>query len=127
MSKKLNVAAIANELEESAFFRRPERKQPAADTPTPLPEQPMVQEERVGGRGTVPPPVPQGVPQAVPLVPKVRRPIRQRQPFDIYEDQYEQLKSIAAAERGFVNGRGMSQMVRDAIDQYLRDHASPKK
>jgi hypothetical protein len=55
-------------------------------------------------------------------VPKVRRPIRQRQPFDIYEDQYQQLKKIAEAEKGFVNGRGMSHMVREAIDQYLRDH-----
>jgi hypothetical protein len=60
-------------------------------------------------------------------VPKVRRPIRQRQPFDIYEDQYKQLKSIANAEREFVNGRGMSQMVREAIDQYLRDYTSAKK
>ena len=63
-----------------------------------------------------------------PLIPKSKkRPIRQRQPFDIFEDQYKQLKNIADAEKGFVNGRGMSQMVREAIDNYLRDHGTPRE
>ena len=38
MSKKLNVEAIANELQESAFFRRRERDQPEENTPPPLAE-----------------------------------------------------------------------------------------
>ena len=76
---------------------------------------------------TVPLPVRVPVPPTLPLVPKVKRPIKQRQPFDIYEDQYEQLKSIAEAERGFVNGRGMSQMVREALDLYLARQPSSKK
>ena len=64
-----------------------------------------------------------GVPPAVPLIPKKpKRPIRQRQPFDIYEDQYQALKKIATAERGFENGRSMGQMVREAIDEYLKTH-----
>ena len=46
MSKKLHVQAITNELEESAFFRRPVRSQPDADTPPPLPEKPIGQEEQ---------------------------------------------------------------------------------
>ena len=50
--------------------------------------------------------------------------MKQRQPFDIYEDQYTQLKQIADSERGFVNGRGMSQMVREAIDAYLTARSS---
>jgi hypothetical protein len=50
--------------------------------------------------------------------------MKQRQPFDIYEDQYAKLRKIADAERGFVNGRGMSQMVREAIDAYLAADAS---
>ena len=100
---------------------------PVIEKPQPQGMPPPSQPVPPGGRGTAPPPVPQGVPPTAVLVPKVRRPIRQRQPFDIYEDQYKQLKSIAAAEKDFVNGRGMSQMVRDAIDQYLRDHASAKK
>jgi hypothetical protein len=75
----------------------------------------------------VPLPVRVPVPLSLPLVPKVKRPIKQRQPFDIYEDQYEQLKSIAEAERDFVNGRGMSQMVREALDLYLASQPSSKK
>jgi hypothetical protein len=71
--------------------------------------------------------VPPGGPLPVPLTPKVKRLIRQRQPFDIYEDQYQRLKHIAEAERDFVNGRGMSQMVREAIDQYLKDHGTPQE
>ena len=62
-----------------------------------------------------------------PLIPKVRRPIKQRQPFDIFEDQYTKLKRIAEAEKGFENGRSMNKMVRDAIDHYLRDHPERKK
>jgi len=41
MTKKLNVEAIANELKESAFFRRPEQEQPETNTPAPLPETPI--------------------------------------------------------------------------------------
>ena len=69
--------------------------------------------------------VPEGVPPAMPLIPKKpKRPIRQRQPFDIYEDQYQALKKIAMAERGFENGRSMGQMVREAIDDYLKNHSA---
>jgi hypothetical protein len=72
------------------------------------------------------PPVPVGVPLPArgsePRTPKVKRPIRQRQPFDIFEDQYTRLKQIADAERSFVDRRGMSQMVREAIDRYLQEH-----
>ena len=46
--------------------------------------------------------------------------MKQRQPFDIFEDQYEKLKRIAETEKEFENGRSMSQMVRDAIDQYFK-------
>jgi hypothetical protein len=127
MKKKLNVDLIQSELRGgSAFFpgytggaspATSEEPEPAgAKETTPRQSMPVNQQENR-----------KGVPPVVPLVPKVKRPIRQRQPFDIYQDQYEQLKQIADAERDFVNGRGMSQMVREAIDNYLRDHASSKK
>jgi hypothetical protein len=132
MKKQLNVDQIQSELRGgSAFF--PGYK--GGTSPTPpvsevkeediTPESPAVPNnaDEMG----VPPPVPHGVPHPLPLIPKVKRPIRQRQPFDIYEDQYQSLKNIADAEKGFVNGRGMSHMVRVAIDQYLRDHGSTKK
>jgi hypothetical protein len=106
-------------------------------SPPPLSEKPVKQvgqgkEEQQKARA-VPGPerVPVGVrlpvPPPVPLVPKVKRIIKQRQPFDIYEDQYERLKQIKEAEEGFVNGRGMSQMVREAIDNYLRDYGTPRE
>lgn len=41
MTKKLNVEAIANELKESAFFRRPEQEQPETNTPAALPQTPI--------------------------------------------------------------------------------------
>ena len=75
-------------------------------------------------------PVPPGVPVrgTVPRTPKVKRAIRQRQPFDIFEDQYLRLKQIADTEREFEDGRGMSQMVRDAIDMYLKkEHSRPNE
>jgi hypothetical protein len=141
MKKKLNVDSIQSELRGgSAFF--PGYK--GADSPTPPSSKPKATDTggNVGAKATVPVPqeaVQKGVPPPVPpevrgtvppplqLVPKVKRPIKQRQPFDIYEDQYEQLKRIAASEKDFINGRSMSQMVRDAIDLYFRDHASSKK
>src|SRR4051812_12692758 len=70
----------------------------------------------------VPPPVPPGVRVPVPvppdqrLVPKTRRKIKERQPFDVFEDQYLLLKKISDAERNYVNGRGMNFMVREALD-----------
>jgi hypothetical protein len=93
----------------------------------------QVAQESVQNQNPVPDPVPDrvpvgvGVPPPVPLTPKVKRAIRQRQPFDIYEDQYQRLKKIADDEKDFENGRGMSQMVRIAIDNYFKDHGSPQE
>lgn len=134
MKKKLNLDAIQSELRGgSAFF--PVYKGSHSPTPTPSPTselskmqnltQPIsnVKTNTAPKNQGVPPPVPRLVPRTDPrpdhLVPKVKRPMKQRQPFDIYEDQYVRLKQIADSERGFVNGRGISQMVRDAIDVYL--------
>ena len=140
MKKKLNVDSIQSELRGgSAFFPgykgqdsptppKEEVKQPDKGEIPPIENKSVShQENRKGVPPIVPLPVRVPVPPTLPLVPKVKRPIKQRQPFDIYEDQYEQLKSIADAERNFVNGRGMSQMVREAIDLYLRSQPSSKK
>jgi hypothetical protein len=128
MKKKLNTEGVANELKgHSAFF--PDYK--VDNSPTP----PAEHSETVGKVGSsatdgerVPVPVPPGVPPpvrgTVPRTPKVKRAIRQRQPFDIFEDQYLRLKQIAEAEREFEDGRGMSQMVREAIDMYLKKEHS---
>jgi hypothetical protein len=136
MKKQLNVDQIQSELRGgSAFFPGYKSDQ----SPTSPPEERSRKAPKVTPRKkTVPTTnhtdsqgvplerphgVLEGVPPAVPLIPKKpKRPIRQRQPFDIYEDQYQTLKKIATAERGFENGRSMGQMVREAIDEYLKTH-----
>jgi hypothetical protein len=136
MTKKLDTASISNALAQTAFFRpKTEPKQGEQTAVTPLPEPPVIKavQEPENGEHKAPVPVPDrvpvrvGVPPPVPLTPKVKRLIRQRQPFDIYQDQYDRLKQIAEEEKGFENGRGMSQMVRIAIDTYLKDHDSPQE
>jgi hypothetical protein len=136
MTKTLDTATITNELAQTAFFRKSTPTVQQIMPAPPPPEEAKGQEanERTPKQQVpvvpVPEPVPGGVrvgvPPPVPLIPKVKRHIRQRQPFDVYQDQYERLKKIAAEEKDFVNGRGMSHMVREAIDNYLRDHATPK-
>jgi hypothetical protein len=140
MKKKLNVDIIQSELRGgSAFFPGYKSDQSPTSPPEERSEKPpkvtprkktvpVVKEPDIQG---IPPGeplgvlegVPDGVPPTVPLIPKKpKRPIRQRQPFDIYEDQYQALKKIATAERSFENGRSMGQMVREAIDAYLKSH-----
>jgi hypothetical protein len=136
MKKKLNVDIIQSELRGgSAFFPGYKSEQ----SPTSPPEERSAKPPKVSPRKKavpvikeadpqgIPPGEPLGVPEGVPptgpLIPKKpKRPIRQRQPFDIYEDQYQALKKIATAERAFENGRSMGQMVREAIDAYLNTH-----
>jgi len=128
MKKQLNVDQIQSELRGgSAFFPGYKReasptdadKKPQPDASS-LPANDTQSQAKAPASADKPA---QGVPPSVRLIPKkTRRPIRQRQPFDIYEDQYQVLKKIAVAEKGFENGRSMGQMVRDAIDAYLRDH-----
>jgi hypothetical protein len=66
--------------------------------------------------------------EPVPVVPSVpdlpspagsRRRIKRRQPFDIYEDQDEELRKLSLEDR-MQGGQGsMSKMVREAIDDYI--------
>src|SRR5688572_17302623 len=51
--------------------------------------------------------------------PKAARKIKDRHPFDIYEDQYESLKRIADEERAQGLPGSMNRMVREGIDMYL--------
>jgi hypothetical protein len=150
MKKQLNVDLIQSELRGgSAFFpgykgSRPsvpststseaQRGTAASDSKTPdrvFPESTDQKQESPPGTQGVPPPVPRPGSRTVPgpdhLLPKVKRAMKQRLPFDIYEDQYERLKQIADSERNFVNGRGMSRMVREAIDAYLTANSSQSK
>lgn len=110
MKKSLNGASITNELTgASHFFQR----QPVAAQAAKPPVTQVFQDKPQG----VPVPVP---PYGVPRTPvPPRRPIRQRQPFDVFEDQYRVLKQVAEDERGQGLPGSMSRMVREAIDEYL--------
>ena len=56
-----------------------------------------------------------GVPAALPG----RRKIKSRHPYDIYEDQVEELKQLAIEDRMRGGAGSMSAMVREAIDDYI--------
>jgi hypothetical protein len=47
--------------------------------------------------------------------------MKQRHPFDIYQDQYESLLSLALEERRQGGVGSMSAMVREAIDKILAE------
>ena len=84
-----------------------ETNTPRQKTITPVPQYPVPYPS---------PHTPYGVPHPVP---PMKRRMRQRQPFDVYEDQYETLKKIADDERSQGLPGSMSRMVREGIDMYL--------
>jgi hypothetical protein len=55
-----------------------------------------------------------------PTTPK-KREIKRRQPFDVYQDQVDLLKKLSLRDQ--MNGEigSMSRMVREALDNYLKD------
>ena len=128
MKKTLDAATIVNELRgQSAFFptkdAKPVLEQLGEPREQKQQELPQLQPE-IQGSTPVPPfpipsprtPTPYGVPHPVP---PVKRRMKQRQPFDVYEDQYETLKKIADDERAQGLPGSMSRMVREGIDMYL--------
>ncbi len=119
MAKKLNIEAITNELEESAFFRRPQRGQPEVSTPVPLPEKPIVQEEQSHLA------IPERMNARSPVRPNGKR-IITRNSFEIYEDQMDSLRKLSLQEKMDGKIGSMSQMVREAIDAYLQKRDSTK-
>ena len=114
MTKKLNVDAITNELAESAFFRRPQREQPVINKPTPLPEKKIIQKEQSLRD------IPERTFTRSPVRPNGKR-IITRNSFEIYEDQMDSLRKISLQEKMEGKIGSMSQMVRDAIDAYLKE------
>ncbi len=103
MKKKLDTAKIINELEESAFFRH--KRQPFSQN--------QLLDEPVPPVRVVPP-VPPGRGSTAP-----KRVMKQRHPFDIYQDQYRALQEIALEERKQGGVGSMSAMVREALDQLI--------
>src|SRR5262245_5943160 len=113
MSKKLNVDAITNELHESAFFRRDQREKTEEDSSAPLPEKPIVQENQSDQK------ISERVNARTPVRPNGKR-IITRNSFETFEDQMDSLRKLSLQEKMEGKLGSMSQMVREAIDDYLK-------
>src|SRR5690242_5152586 len=59
--------------------------------------------------------------RAIPLVPPSapKRVMKQRHPFDIYQDQYDALRTLAMEERKQGGVGSMSALVREALDTLI--------
>jgi len=62
-----------------------------------------------------------GTPSSYPSATPKKREIKRRQPFDVYQDQVDLLKQLSLNAQ--LNGEigSMSRMVREALDNYLKD------
>jgi hypothetical protein len=111
---KAKVPTLKSPLEGMPAIVKPPQKQPPA-TPPPVPEvKPEVQaahptSERVNAR--------------TPVRPSGKR-IITRNSFEIYEDQMDALRKLSLEEKMEGKLGSMSQMVRDAIDAYLKARTS---
>ena len=122
MTKKLNTTSITNELAGSAFFRpstQPEK--PPETRVTPLPGQPQRQE---GQQHRLTPDLPTARPDGEAVYRPDDRPtgkgILVRRGFEWREDQLRALKKLSLKEQLEGKPGSMSQMVRDALDEYLK-------
>ncbi len=105
MKKKIDTMALANELNQTGFFRRP----------TPQPEQ---QNDRTGelpNARTVEP-----SPERSNARTTARRKAR-RYSFEVYEDQIERIKRRALEDQLRGGNLNQSEIVRDAIDRLIED------
>ena len=108
MKKKLNIATITNELEESKFFSRnkAQNEEPKpASPPAPLPDTAAPKHQN-----------------DTPARSSVRTPVRRtitRYAFEFYQDQIESLRNMSLAEKQRGEKGSMSEMVREALDMYI--------
>lgn len=89
--------ALKSPLEHMPIIQKPNTVQPAA-TGDPVPPVRVV------------PPVPPSAPKRV---------MKQRHPFDIYQDQYDALRALAMEERKQGGVGSMSATVREALDTLI--------
>src|SRR5437763_17163721 len=129
MKKKIDISSVASSLRgESVFCPTKDSKPATENAGEPIDhkrqEEPVFQNETKSSipvRDVLPVlPVP-----LVPLerdvrpVPRTKRIMKQRHPFDIYHDQYDTLKQFAEEERRQGGIGSMSAMVREAIDTFI--------
>jgi hypothetical protein len=122
MSKKLNTQSITNELAGSAFFRPAMQPEKPTETPvSPRAEQPVrqeVQPHRI--LPDRPPARPDGEAVYRPDDRPTGKGILVRRGFEWREDQLRALKQLSLKEQLEGKPGSMSQMVRDALDEYLK-------
>jgi hypothetical protein len=100
-----NVKPLKSSMEDfPAIEKRPVRSQVTSPTPVQPPRTPVHPVRVV--RDVRPDPV-------------VRRKIKSRHPFDIYEDQLDTLKALSLEDRMRGGMGSMSAMVREALDDYF--------
>jgi hypothetical protein len=120
MGKKLNIASITNELAESVFFRHAQPMKQDEKLPTPLPEHPNIQEARTKPAITdLPTARPGDEPTYRPDSRPTAKGVLVRRGFEWREDQLRALKKLSIREQIEGKPGSMSQMVRDALDDYL--------
>jgi hypothetical protein len=124
MTKKLDTASITNELAQTAFFRQSSKPVTQQEIqPTSLPEKSVMHETQPNG--------PPDRATARPGDEAAYRPddrltgkgILVRRGFEWREDQLRALKKLSLKEQLEGKPGSMSQMVRDALDEYLRRRA----
>ena len=116
--KKIDENAMVTELREaSVFFRTPPTDEPEATALAPVAEteQLPAPDERPVERSSV-----RTVVRSVKRIPK-------RYPFEFYQDQLEALKRLSLTEQ-LDGGKGnMSEMVREAVDEWLAKRRAPNQ
>ena len=105
MKTKPDPNAVLSELSrDSVFFQRAVTGAPAQ------PESPVAESSPAEPTATAVRPVPSGRPA---------RRKKVRHPFDIYDDQLESLRELSTDDRRLGGQGSMSEMVREALEQYL--------
>jgi hypothetical protein len=98
---------------------------PVATVTSPIVETPQKgKKQRIAGKNPINHQVPEGneiSPTMYPSAMPKKREIKRRQPFDVYQDQVDLLKKLSLRDQ--MNGEigSMSRMVREALDNYLKD------
>ena len=110
------VPALKSPLEGMPAIGKPPQKKPSAPPPPVAEEKPEVPASH---------PVPERVNARTPVRPNGKR-IITRNSFEIYEDQMDALRKLSLAEKMEGKLGSMSQMVREAIDAYLKEKSSKK-
>jgi hypothetical protein len=109
------VPTLKSPLEGMPAITKPLRPKPH-DSPTEKAERPVTQPSQV---------IPERENARTPVRPNGKR-IITRNSFEIYEDQMDALRKRSFQEKLEGKLGSMSQMVRDAIDAYLKDKPSTK-